>query len=486
MNLIRSAMQAFNDGWMNTIIGLGRKQADNTTANLVASATILDDGTLSALWHSDGIAAKIVKTQVDDAIRPWFEIEKDDKGLINGELKRLNFREVLRDSSYWARLYGGSLIVQGFKDGQSLDQPLTQSNRRVEWLRSYPVTRVWFDQSDIDNNPESENFELPLWYRITPLYGSEIRVHYSRCIVLKGVSSPNDQYTTGSDQNRMRYWGMSILQQPFERLAALGSSFQGLDGFVKKFAVAKYKLAGLRDAVASGNSKVIFDRMEIINASTSTVNGVFLDADGGEDYTRDVASMSGVVEFLDREMMMLCGCPNVPPMTRLFGRSPAGLNATGESDLTNYYDDTDSWRTTYLENAIMKVLKSVNKSLPKPFAESELTIKWGEIRTTSVLEDANARKVQMDIDTGYINAQVYSPAECRDSRFTGKYSYATNVDPDSDYAPTAEELEEQERELANTKATQGKARTVTSPLSGGSNSASGAQQTPKDFPATKK
>ena len=304
-------------------------------------------------------------------------------------------------------------------------------------------------------------------------------MHYSRGVVLRGGSSPNDQYTTGTDQNRMRYWGMSILQQPFERLAALGSSFQGLDGFVKKFAVAKFKLSGLRDAIASGNSKAIYDRMEIIAASTSLVNGVFLDADGNEDYTRDIAAMSGVVEFLDREMMMPCGCPNVPPMTRLFGRSPAGLNATGESDLTNYYDDTDSWRTTYLESVLMGIIKAVNKSLPKPFPESDLTIKWGEIRTTSVLEDANARKIQAEIDTAYINAQVYSPAECRDSRFTGKYSYATNVDPDSDFAPTAEELEEQAQEQANAKSTQGKARTVTSPLSAGANSASGEQQTPK-------
>jgi hypothetical protein len=50
-------------------------------------------------------------------------------------------------------------------------------------------------------------------------------------------------------------------------------------------------------------------------------------------------------------------------MTKLFGRSPGGLNATGESDLQNYYDYTDSQRESKFRPAIEKLLPIMCMSL---------------------------------------------------------------------------------------------------------------------------
>ena len=35
--------------------------------------------------------------------------------------------------------------------------------------------------------------------------------------------------------------------------------------------------------------------------------------------------------------MDVAGAASDHPVTKLFGRSPAGLNATGEADMQNYY-----------------------------------------------------------------------------------------------------------------------------------------------------
>lgn len=51
----------------------------------------------------------------------------------------------------------------------------------------------------------------------------------------------------------------------------------------------------------------------------------------------------------------LCGASHYP-MTKLFGRSPAGMNATGESDLRNYYDYVDSQREAKLRPVLEKLL----------------------------------------------------------------------------------------------------------------------------------
>lgn len=54
-------------------------------------------------------------------------------------------------------------------------------------------------------------------------------------------------------------------------------------------------------------------------------------------------------------MMDVAGAARTP-VTKLFGRSPAGLNATGEADLQNYYDYIDGLRETELRGIIERLL----------------------------------------------------------------------------------------------------------------------------------
>jgi phage-related protein (TIGR01555 family) len=448
-------------------------QADSTRHNRVAIAEVVDDGTLASIWFSDGIGAKIIKCQVDDAIRPWFGVIGDTTGKITAELDRLNFRETLRNACNWARLYGGSIIIKGWADGLPLSAPRTNSNRPLLWLREYPVTRAYFNQADIDTNPSSPTFEKPLQYHVTFMDGSQVDVHHSRCVVIKGVAVPGDQYS--SSNYRLRHWGMSTIQQAYERLAALGSSFQALDGFMKKFAIGKYKLAGLRDAISSNNSSLIYKRMEIMNASASLLNGVFLDADGNEDFTRDVVGMGGTVEFLDREMMALCGCPGVPPLTRLFGRSPAGLNATGENDIRTYYDDVVSYQTTTLTNAVLDIVRAVNAGMKKTVKDSKIKIKWGNPYTPTEKEMTENRNRQAQTDKIYFDMQVIDSEEIRKNRFEGEYSFETVVD--STELPELEGTEE-EPEMGEESAQRSSVPKVPD-MSAGANSASGATQAPK-------
>lgn len=59
------------------------------------------------------------------------------------------------------------------------------------------------------------------------------------------------------------------------------------------------------------------------------------------------------------------------PVTKLFGRSPSGLNATGESDLQNYYDMIAEKQEAVLRPILNKVLPpfiiSTIGSLPEDF-----------------------------------------------------------------------------------------------------------------------
>ena len=66
-------------------------------------------------------------------------------------------------------------------------------------------------------------------------------------------------------------------------------------------------------------------------------------------------SFTGLGEIYEQFMMDMAGAAEIPA-TRLFGRSPQGMNATGESDLRNYYDMIASLQERQLRPALEKLL----------------------------------------------------------------------------------------------------------------------------------
>ncbi|MCM1236297.1 MAG: DUF1073 domain-containing protein, partial [Ruminococcus flavefaciens] len=66
-------------------------------------------------------------------------------------------------------------------------------------------------------------------------------------------------------------------------------------------------------------------------------------------------TFTGLQEVYDSMCLDLSGASRIP-VTKLFGRSPAGMNATGESDLRNYYDYVDTLRESVLKPILERVL----------------------------------------------------------------------------------------------------------------------------------
>lgn len=66
-------------------------------------------------------------------------------------------------------------------------------------------------------------------------------------------------------------------------------------------------------------------------------------------------TFTGLSDVYDRIMMDVAGAARTP-VTKLFGRSPAGLNATGEADMQNYYDYIDGLRETELRGIIERLI----------------------------------------------------------------------------------------------------------------------------------
>jgi phage-related protein (TIGR01555 family) len=74
-----------------------------------------------------------------------------------------------------------------------------------------------------------------------------------------------------------------------------------------------------------------------------------------DEYDIKNLSLSGIKDLLEKFQDALSASTCIPS-TVLFGRSPAGMSATGESDLENYYNMVDRIRNRTLKPNLMRLV----------------------------------------------------------------------------------------------------------------------------------
>lgn len=430
------------DSWTNLITGLGTMM-DKTSANQMMPDLFRTDPELESHWNYNGIGHKIISAKADDMTREWIEIPGDPSGLILDDLASLDAQTHVNLALKWQRLFGGALLVMGIKDGSAdLETPLSASGGEVQWLKVYDRSRIVWQQQDIVVDPSKPRFEDFEVYTVMRMDGTHMRVHHTRCIPFYGIPVPKSMWVS-TDIIR-RYWGMSVLQPIYQELAALGTAYKGIEGLMDEYSISTFTFDNLRDIVsdsANGLSKLM-NRANAMASTKSMIRSVFLGP--GETWRRETVSLAGVGDVLDRFAIMLCAVSSYPA-TRLFGRSPAGMNATGESDERNYYDDVKSEQQTKLRPALARLITAVAKGKKRSWEKESskkgtkgattttrdlVPFEFKALHTPTLKELLEAKKIQADIDGVYIDKQVYGPEEVRDNRFRDEYSFDMHVEGD--------------------------------------------------------
>lgn len=418
--------QIRDDSMYNALVGLG-KEADKGLQSVPAPGYRLTDVDLSNIWEFNGLGATICEIIPEDATRNWFTIPADTDGAILKELERINAKGALTQAAVWARLYGGAMLVAGYADNQKLQDPRTAGKNKIEWLKTFSSARVHLTGMELDMDPKSPRFETPVYYPVRLLTGSIQNIHHTRCQIIPGLPVADDYTTTDF---RRRYWGMSVLQPMYQRLAGLSSAAQGLDSLLLEFTIGVFKVNGLAQLVANGQGDKVQKRISLINMSKSILRSVLLDKD--EEFRRETASLAGVDSTIDRVMLLLSSVSRIP-VTRLFGRSPSGLNATGESDIRLYHETVANYQQQRLTPALMPIIRQINDYLGVGLKEADLMLEWNSPLGQSEQEKVTMRKTQADIDNIYLTAGVVTPSEVRQSRFGGrKYSIETEIEEGSE------------------------------------------------------
>lgn len=413
-----------HDGWTNIVSSMGTNRDKSTHTRYTPDNTIPLD-TLAAAYAGDGLCASIIDIFADDFTREWGTIEnepldEDGQGVISTALEKLDAKGSVNLAKKWARLYGGALLIIGALDGNTPDKPLNiEAIKSIEYLKVLDVGDIILGNCKFnkdETSPEYGKIETyAVQYRINDEY-IQRTIHASRCIPFFGKKAPMLRGGVGL-RPEARYWGISELQAVWPALRAFQNAYGATSSVLNELSIGKFKFADLDEMLAEDGGKRFQARMQAINDMKSVINSVMMGTD--EEFLRDTISLSGIPDVLDRYMMLLSAVTRYP-VTKLFGRSPSGLNATGESDIKNYYDSVRAVQNAdwpYIQKLVNMVASWKKIDVYCPF-------KWNPLFQLTDEEKANVDRIvaetyrtEADGDERYMNQGVLSAEEVYKLRF---------------------------------------------------------------------
>jgi phage-related protein (TIGR01555 family) len=395
------------------------------------------DEAISAVFHSDPIARKACTKKVDAALRQGMHVSVAEESggvematAIVDALDDLKAVQVFREALTWENAWGGSVIVMGIDDGQSAvdSQALpvrVETVRRVVWLKAVDRRRAYPSIEDVDTDPLSPTYSQPTHWMIDTLQdGKQVRVHSSRVIVFPGM------LTTPEERAKRSGWGISVFDVIWEVLQRNITAWQSAGNSVANAQYVVYKLKGLAQMLgADGGEAKLKRRTRAMELAKSMINAVLIDHD--DEYIRENPNFGNMGDMIELFMLEVASALDMP-VTELWGRAPAGLNATGESDRESWLANVQDYREHHIRMRAMQLISLVLASKEGPTkgkVPDKWSMAWKPLRQLSQVQEADVRLKVAQADAIYVDAGVVLPDEVAMSRFRPEgYSMDTQVD----------------------------------------------------------
>ena len=415
----------FNDGqvrwadsFINLLAGLGVQGRDKF-ASQSYSHVQLNNVELENAYRSDWIARKVVTIPAWDMTREWrsWQADPDQIELLETLEKKLFIQNKLQQALIKARLYGGAAIIIGVDAGKPEDEldPEMVGQDSLKFihvvsknqLRAGPIIRdissKYFGQPEFyeaGNEPVSKTFEQAVeegGNRPAKDFSKlQVKLHPSRVVKLIGMDT--------ADQMLNDIWGDSVLQAVNDSVKMCGLVTGSLATLVAELKVDVIKIPELKSILSTtqGTNKMLA-RFSAANSAKSVINTIMID--GNEEWQRIQASLAGVPEVIMAYMQTAAGAADIPA-TRFLGMSPAGLNATGESDIRNYYDRLAAEQETVLTPA-MTILDEVLIRSALGDRPPEVWYEWSSLWQLSDIEKSDlalkkAQAYKIDVDAAQL------------------------------------------------------------------------------------
>jgi uncharacterized protein len=365
---------------------------------------------LEAAYRGSWIVGRVIDSVAEDMTRAKIDINTnegaDNLQDLNVQMSRLQIFQSVNDGIKWGRLYGGALGVLQI-NGQNLLDELDPDDIKEDAFKGIVIYDRWqlypVLSKLIDSGP---NMGLPAYYDIvlganlndpgkepggqrTDNPNAHVRVHHSRCVRFDAIKLPFYQAITEM------MWGESVLERMWDRLIAFDTASASTAGLITRANLRTVGIDGLREILAAGGAaqEALVSQFEYMRQFQSSEGLTLIDKN--DEFQTTAYSFAGLSDVLIQFGQQVSGSAEIP-LVRLFGQSPAGLSATGESDLRNYYDSIKAKQEAMLRNPFETIIKVMWRSCFGEPAPADLTFEFTPLWQMSAMDKATIAKTNTD------------------------------------------------------------------------------------------
>lgn len=361
----------------------------------------------------NGMIRTCIQTVADDMSRQWIQVTGGD----NSDPKRLQEIQDCIDKKYGLQgLFNKVFSTVGYMGGcflfidtnqpeetKNLSLPLAINDKSAEIQKGSEVSFVLIDPINVSPamynafDPLKEDYMKPdSWF----VMGK--KVHSSRLMRFVDNEPPlllRPAYN---------FLGIPQAQILWDYVLHWNKAREEGVGILEKLNFMVYK-TNLGEAIEAGGLSMLDQKVTLVNRYRS--NKSLVVCDNEEDFQNITLTIGGVTDII-RQQFEFIACLNRTPAVKLLGISPSGFNATGQSDIRNYYDHIRAKQELY-RNQITKIIQIIQIQL---FGEIDPSIDFVFNELNQDDEDSMAMTAKTKIDGASVlqDRNVISAEEVRE------------------------------------------------------------------------
>lgn len=385
-----------------------------------------------------------VTTTADDMTKRWIEIKRDGKRVENDEkisaitaaIESFGLQTIFNEAAQKADFDGGCLVyIDTGEEGEDLEKPLALVGGRqikhftlVEAINLYPGLYNAYD-------PLARDYFKPEKWLVLgrPIHRS--RFLYFAPNQLPVILRP-----------AYNFFGIPIAQQVLDYVAHFTKTREAAQRMLTKFSTTVVK-TDMSQILSGGDANNFDRRMQFFTQYRDNDMVLAIDKER-EDIIKLETPLSGVID-VPRQALEFVSMIFRMPVTKFLGISPAGMNATGESDQRNYLDHIESKQSKMLRRPIDKVIDVIQMHL---YGEIDPGIKAHFAPLSDEDDSAKAltKKTEADTLAVLVQSEIISQEEARRVLANDAESNLAFIDPEEiPSAPGGSGMEEFDESLAS-------------------------------------
>jgi uncharacterized protein len=339
-----------NDTFTNLVAQLGTARDKASHGEFTRPTYDRTQEYLIAFEHA-WLPRRMVSQVSQDCTRKWRGWQADPKQitLIERLEKKLDARNIFEEAYEDARLRGVAYVYISVKgDETRVSEPLNPERVRKDGINHLTrLTRDDVAEGDIDLDPISPTYGKPRYYEIASTFLTQ--VHPSRFIIFYGDKRPL-RFTTGVEAN-------SVLAASWDAIKRYYSTVANVASLVYEARVDVITVPGLGDMLADPDEEARLMQRFALMAQMKGNNGlVMLNGSASPDTPSEkweqknttFATLPDIIEKAQEEVSAAARIPRAI----LFGTGAGGLGATGDLELSAYYDYINTLQKNDIEPAI--------------------------------------------------------------------------------------------------------------------------------------